>query len=372
MEKNKWNAALTTCVICVILFAFTIADFLGEDRFFSETENRVLASKPELTMEAVLTGNYMEDYDTYVTDQFVGRDKWISVKTRTDILLQRQEINGVYLGRDGYLIEKHGESDYPEEQLEKKLDLLKQLVDRWDAKVMLVPTADNVLTEKLPAYADVFDQKNFLALVPDRIGQEHMVPVYDTLTEHRGEEIYYRTDHHWTSLGAYYGYLAWASAAGELPASYNPDTMKVVSDDFLGTLHSKINLSMPADEILIFPETDRPVQIVYDLQKKTDSFYEESYLHGKNQYGYFLDDNHAFLEIDTGNENGRTLFVLKDSYANCMIPLLAAHYEKIYVTDLRYMNGKLFPFMESYEPETGMDVLVLYNCIHFIEEFRYW
>ena len=63
--------------------------------------------------------------------------------------------------------------------------------------------------------------------------------------------------------------------------------------------------------------------------------------------------------------------MIKDSYANCLIPLLTAHYERIYVMDLRYFNGRLFQFMEKYEPETGMDVLVLYNCIHFLEEFAY-
>ena len=84
-----------------------------------------------------------------------------------------------------------------------------------------------------------------------------------------------------------------------------------------------------------------------------------------------MDDNHAFVEIETGYHNGKVLFVLKDSYANCFVPLLLPHYEKIYVMDLRYFNGRLYGFMEKYEPEEGMDVLVLYNCIHFLEGFSY-
>lgn len=160
---------------------------------------------------------------------------------------------------------------------------------------------------------------------------------------------------------------------GEIPRDFSVDTAKTVSEDFLGTLYSKVRLPIRSDRIEYFPQTEQtPVHIVYDLQKESGSYYEPSYLETKNQYGFFIDDNHAFIEIDTGHTNGRTLFLIKDSYANCMIPLLAFHYEKIYVMDLRYMNGKLFPFMESYEPESGMDVLVLYNCIHFLEEFRYW
>ena len=112
--------------------------------------------------------------------------------------------------------------------------------------------------------------------------------------------------------------------------------------------------------------------MTYDLKKTSDTCYEWSHLDTRNKYAFFLDDNHALVEIDTGSQEGGTLFVVKDSYANCLVPLLAAHYEKIYVMDLRYFNGRLFTFMESCLPEEGeMDVLLLYNCIHFLEEFKY-
>lgn len=371
---ERINAALNIGLICVILIMLTAADLWKEDRLFSKTENRVLASKPELRWTSVLDGSFMKDYETYVTDQFVGRDRWIGVKTMADMALQKKEINGVYLGKDDYLMERHPPEDYPEELAGQRLTQLKEFVERWDAKVMLVPTADNILTDKLPAFAENYNQRALLDRVEERVGKEHMIDVYEALFERRDEEIYYRTDHHWTSRGAYYGYLTWADAMGEAPDTLNsPDGMETVSEDFYGTLHSKLNIKVKPDVIEYFPHTEAlPVRVVYDLRKESASFYEESYLETKNQYGFFLDDNHAFIEIDTGVGNGRTLFMVKDSYANCMIPLLASHYEKLYVVDLRYMNGKLFPFMESYEPESGMDVLVLYNCVHFLEEFQYW
>lgn len=364
---------MTTGVICAILLTLTVADLMTEDRLFSGTENRVLEQKPQLTCGSLLDGSFMKKYDTYVTDQFVGRDKWIEVKTRADIVLQKQEVNGVYLGRDGYLIERHAEADFSGELIEQRLTLLGELAERWDAKVMLVPTADNILTDKLPANAEYFDQGVFLNAVREQVGGERYIDVYSVLWEHRDEAIYYRTDHHWTSRGACYGYQAWAAFLGEVPRVYSVESAEKVTDNFLGTLHSKLNLPVAPDTIEYFPITELlPVRITYDMQTQRDSFYEEGYLEGKNGYGYFLDDNHAFTEIDTGYHNGKTLFIIKDSYANCMIPLLAFHYEKIYVVDLRYMNGRLFPLMESYEPEDGMDVLVLYNCVHFLEDFKYW
>ncbi len=369
--SGEWiNDAFTVGIICAILIMLTAADLLTGDRLFSETENRVLASKPEFDRKSVLDGSFMEDYENYVTDQFVARDMWIGIKTRADIALQRREINGVYLGKDHYLIERHLEKDYPGELVEQRLALLEKLVNRWDARVMLVPTADNILADKLPPYAESFDQRAFLERAAGSVGAENYIDVYSALWNHRDEEIYYRTDHHWTSRGAYYGYRAWAEAVGEEAADFRTEA---VSESFLGTLHSRLNIPVKPDTIEVFPDTGQlTVRLVYDLQEERDSFYEESYLKTKNQYGYFLDDNHAFIEIDTGVRNGKTLFVIKDSYANCMIPLLAFHYGKIYVVDLRYMNGRLFPFMESHEPESGMDVLVLYNCVHFLEEFRYW
>ena len=370
---EKRNAILTVGILCVIILVFTVADFLNEDHIYSEAENRLLAMRPVFSGEGLLTGEYTADYEDYITDQFIGRDKWIGIKTQTDIALQKKEINGVYLGKDNYLIEKHDPADYSTELENGKIASLKKLVRKWDAMVMLVPTADNVITDKLPDYAVTYDELAFLERVKQEIGEENYIDVYSALAEHKEEEIYYRTDHHWTSLGAYYGFLAWAEAVDRFPYPYSVSNMITVSDDFKGTLHSKINIPVTEDHIKYFSETTlRPVQITYDYEGTADTLYEESYLDTKNQYGFFLDDNHGFVEIDTEYKNGRTLFVVKDSYANSMIPLLTTHYEKIYVVDLRYYNGKLFDLMKQMEPDEGMDVLVLYNCIHFLEDFKYY
>lgn len=369
---NKRNAIVTISIICFLILFFALTDIVAADRVFSESENRVLASKPELSKEALLSGEFAEDYETYVTDQFVGRDKWIAMKTMSDILLQKRDINGVYLSQDGYLIEQHEPEEYTAELEDAKLALLKKLVDRWDAKVMLVPTADNILTDKLPNHAAYYDQTGLLAKAKELVGEDNYIDVYGALQKHAEEEIYYRTDHHWTTLGAYYGYQEWLDVTGEYPVIREIERRKAVTEDFLGTLHSRVNLPMEGEEIQYFYDTERrPVKVTYEDGRMTDTFYEESYLDTKNKYGYFLDDNHAFVRIQTSRPNGRILFVIKDSYANCTIPLLAQHYETVYVLDLRYFNGKLFQWMEQYETEGEMDVLLLYNCIHFLEDFKY-
>ncbi len=370
--SEKRNAIFTIAVIFSILCIFMVVDFIQDDRFYSETENRVLTEKPVLSLKEIYQGNFSKNYEDYVSDQFVGRDKWILVKTKSDILMQKKEINGVYLCKDNYLMEQHKPEDYTAQMEADRLLLLKDLAKRLDARVMLVPTADNILTDKLPENAPYYDETQLLAEVKDLVGEYSYIDVYSALKEHKEEEIYYRTDHHWTSLGAYYGYVAWAETVHRYPLVRVPEGLETVSEDFLGTLHSKINLPVQADSIQYFPDTEkRQVEITYDFGRTSDTFYEPEYLNTKNQYGFFLDDNHAFVEIHTGRHNGRSLFVIKDSYANCVIPMLAQHYENVYVVDLRYFNGRLYDFMGQYGEEGEMDVLVLYNCIHFLENFYY-
>lgn len=374
LENDKFHAGMTVALLALVLLVFAAADLVKADRLFSETENRILAQRPEWSLERVLDGSYEKEYETYATDQFVSRDTWVMLKTRMDILLQKKLIKGVYLAQDGYLIEQHLPGDYDQMMVNKRLGQLLELTERYSGTmVMLVPTADNILTDKLPAYAVSYDQRGLLDQVKEKIGEEHVIDVFPILGEHREEQIYYRTDHHWTTLGAYYGYQQWTRTMDYPPRNFDPQDLETVSDSFLGTLHSRLNLPMKADEIQIFPRTtSRRVKVVYDFSRETTSYYEPSYLEGKNQYGYFLDDNHAFIEIDTAYvAKDRELFLIKDSYANSLIPILAPHYEKIYVLDLRYYNGSLFSLMEQYVTSDKVDVLVVYNCIHFMENFYY-
>lgn len=374
LENEKLHAGMTVALLALVLLVFTAADLLKADRLFSETENRVLAQKPKLSLEGILSGSYEKEYEAYATDQFVHRDTWVMLKTRMDILLERKAIKGVYLAEDGSLIEQHLPQNYDQAMADKRVGLLRELTERYpQTLVMLAPTADNIQSYKLPPYAVSYDQRQLLSQVKEAVGEERVIDLFPILEEHREEPVYYRTDHHWTTLGAYYAYLEWARKVGYPPRSYDPKDLQTVSDTFLGTLHSRINLPMEADKIQIFTRTNnRKVKITYDFAKEDDSYYVPSYLEGKNQYGYFLDDNHAFIEIETAYAaNGKELFIIKDSYANSLIPILAPHYEKIYVLDLRYYNGSLFSLMEQYVTHSRVSVLVVYNCIHFLEDFSY-
>lgn len=351
----------------------TAADLWKEDKNFSESENRILAQKPSFHKKEFAEGTYRKQYEEYISDQFIYRDKWILLKTFADMGFAKKEINGVYFVSPNILLEKHEDKELgkkSEEKLKKLEELSKWCDGKYDLSVMFVPTADAVYQEKLPKFAPFFDQENFLKKAEAAAESAHFINVEKVLKEHKREYIYYRTDHHWTMLGAFYGYQTWAERTGEKPLPIEEFTRETVSENFLGTLHRKINIPIEPDSMELFlPKEKQAYKVYYDFEKNPkSSLYEEKYFDKKDKYSAFLDGNHAFIEIHTENKNGKSVMVIKDSYANCFVPFLSNHYEKIYVADFRYFRGSLQDLLEEYKVE---DILVLYNVVHFIEEFRY-
>ncbi len=303
---------------------------------------------------------------------FVNSDKWVTVKTYFQVFLGKQEVNGVYLGGDDYLLEQHLPKEYPAEQVDKQLDALEAVAQRWDAKVMLIPTADRILKDKLPLYAPAFDQKALIEQVKTRIGEAGVIDVFDTLQEHAQEYLYYRTDTHWTSLGAYYCYNTWAEEQDVTPYTYDLLRMIRVKEDFRGNLQERVHVNTEKDSICYFEETLlQPVLVAYDGYKQTTGLYAEERLDGPYPYDFFMDGSHVFAEIQGNYRNGKTLFVLKDSYANALLPFLAPHYQTIYALDVSRYQGDVEELMEKFCPEQGMEVLLIYNCIDFLEDFKY-
>lgn len=370
---EKKNAIRTVVFLCAIMLTFFVADLVKREESSAEGEYGMVQKKPILRLATWLDGSYMQEYESYINDRFVGRDNWNVIKTTVDMVMQKKEINGVYLAQDDYLIQRHDAEVFQGDKLSKRLEgLLKLMKEYPRTKVMLVPTADNVLTDKLPIFASYYDQQELLKQVTMTVGKDRVIDVFGVLQEHASEPVYYRTDRHWTTLGAYYGYQKFAEAYNLLPRNYLRREPVVVTEEFLGNLSSLVNMPLDGETIEMFPATlDKTYTITYDRLKKSDSFYADSYLEGDNKYDYFLDGEHGLVEIERDSFSKKELFIIKDSYANSMIPLLAHHYKKIYVVDLRYFDGKLSDFMKECDTTGEMDVLVLYNCVSFMEEFQF-
>lgn len=368
MQKNK--ISISAVVFVVLIFGGTLASLFSKKRLFSENENRRLEQMPEFSIEKLLDGSFGTDYEKYLSDQFFARDTWISIKTYTERLIGKKDINGVYFGKDGYLIEKHPSTPVDKEtadrNAERVADFLKRqqaLLGEGHCKFLLVPGSIDVLQEKLPPFASDDAMPYFLETMKALVPEEIYVDLYDEMLSHADEGIYYRTDHHWTTLGAYYAYVLWAKDCGITPKALSEFTPEEISD-FYGTVHSKVNIAAEPDTITLY-HSGTPFTVEYDMTETLEGLYVKEHLDTKDKYSVFLDGNHALVKITGGEKNGKTLLVVKDSFAHSFVPFAAEHFETVYMLDLRYFNMQVSQFAEQCG---ATDLLVLYNRLNLEED----
>ncbi|HCL03187.1 MAG TPA: hypothetical protein DHW61_12400, partial [Lachnoclostridium phytofermentans] len=197
-EKGQRGKYSNVIIFLVLIYGLTIASMIKPVKGFSESENRVLEERPKFSWESLFNGTFISKYETFVTDQFVFRDTWIGIKTRAELAMLKKDMNGVYIGKDGYLIEKVEDSDLDMEQLSRNEKRLYAFISKYKEQLgeehvfaMIAPTAFEVLKDKLPPYASGFDQGAFLDRLDKTLGNQ-FIDLRKTLTEHNKEYIYYR------------------------------------------------------------------------------------------------------------------------------------------------------------------------------------
>ena len=370
---NKGNVVflcLTVC-FCVIIGVGGLVNFIAKDREFSESENRVLASFPKLTLSSIADGTFMKSFETYMSDQFVMRDRMISLKSYFDRLSGKREANGVYIGDDGYLIEK------PSEYTAKKAKAMTKSINSFMKKypdlqkmIAISPNASYIYSEKLPAGVELHSQYSELKGILNRLEGENwkFLNVTKALkTAKEKSNVFYYTDHHWTTRGAYAVFKALADKWG-LDRSQVKYKFLTVTSDFEGTLASKTGIHDRKDEVEIcLPENSEGSYIVsYESEdRRTTSLFEPSKLQQKNKYEVFLGGNYDKVVIDTVSSSRATLLIIKDSYANCLIPMLTPYFAKIVIVDPRYMTESIYDTMDEYN---FSHVLFLYNLNTFLQD----
>lgn len=367
--------SISVSIFLILIFSISIINALKPDVRFSESENRYLETKPKFSISSFLNGEYMKKSEKYMKDQFIFKNNFISMKTQFDYLTGKKDSNGIYFASDGYLIDKHDANKIDLNLMNKNINYLNNFIKRNTNKLgknnvtfMLVPTASEVLSDKLPKYATQFNQDDMIELVKSNIKSGVFIDLRDVLKQHKNEYIYYKTDHHWTTNGAFYAYKSWCEKMDinkNLSEDYN---IKKVSDSFFGTTYSKARLfnTKPDSMYAYIPNFYSEYIVDYNMGEKiSKSLYEESYLNKRDKYSYYLGGNNPIVKITSQNKNNKKLLIVKDSYAHSFAPFVANDFNEVHMLDLRYLNMNIDKYIDENQIT---DIIVLYNTINFAKE----
>lgn len=377
-KAGRETGARPGAVLALFLFllvGFSVLNFFWPKRDMSDLENRKLAQLPSFSIKTLLNGDFLQDFSTYMQDQVAFRDTWIDLESAfNNLAFGKVEESNILLGKDGWMFTKLFDvSPDTQKQLSKNLDAVTNFASRHPGKVtfLLAPSASVIHPEKLPVGAPMVDENAMLDDIFSQVSSSaDVLDLRDVFTREKDEYLYYKTDHHWTTQGAYLAYQQFCQLKGLTP--FDTAARESVSiPDFYGTHYSAARRWDVQPDVITYYPLDNPMTI-YDITgetqysaRKTETMVNTEKFQTRDKYAAFLDGNNGYSVIE-GNGEG-SILVVKDSYANCFVPFLTENYAKIGVVDLRNFSYGLDSTIES----EGYDqVLILYNFQTFIADNR--
>ncbi len=354
------EAVVVTMVLLVTILIGAMYLIFAPKQDFSEDENRVLEPAPKVTLASLANGSFMDSIESYVGDHFMFRKESIALNTRIQLMIGKRDLGsnygqtpaegGVYFGKDGHLYEvllpNHTDTfarNVAAIQLFAKNTAL-------PFYFMPVPSGAQEQRDRLPFSAPSHDQREEFNTIQAGAGENtKVIDLFGTLSDRTGNDYYYKTDHHWNTFGAYKGYEALVKAMNIQPTPQEDFDFEPVSDSFLGTLYSKAILTTQERDVLYLPVYKKPAVLTQQTGKQQrDSLYWKEYLEKKDKYSVFLGGNHSVDVVKSSTvSNGRKLLIIKDSYANSMVPFLATNFQEIHIIDPRYYNQDIYDYIQQ-------------------------
>ncbi|MBQ5916226.1 MAG: hypothetical protein IIW95_04375 [Lachnospiraceae bacterium] len=356
----KKKSVVVTSVMAAVLFGCSVLAWTKETDAFSDSERRELAKYPKFSVESMMDGSFMEDFESYTLDQFPFRDLFRKLKARIvfDVWGQKDN-NDIYIA-DGYASKMEYPLSKPMlDHAANRFEYLYEtyLLDAEDIYFAIVPDKNYFLAEQ-NGYLSL-DYEELISYMNEKT--DYMTPI--DLTGQLKLEDYYYTDTHWRqeNLTDLADYLLEAMGAESAEQEYQ----KIESEiPFYGVYYGQAALPMEPDtlnyltnemledcKVFTF-ETGKPVEIpMYDMEKAK----------GKDPYEMFLSGTRPILTIENPHvDNGEELIVFRDSFGSSLVPLLAKAYEKITILDIRYVNSSMLGQFVEFGDQ---DVLFLYSTM---------
>ena len=340
--KRKALNILLAVTAGALIFTVGIGVWVIPSKGFSEEENRALATLSAPTLQSLADGEFSEELSAFFCDKLPCRISLIRLRALSEIALLKGECNGVIFCRDGYLLNRgeYASLDAARESIAEISELSASLEESGvPVSIVYVPRAIDVMESKLPYLYDGSQDSIFGILPEDSLSSSLLTDL--KAAARNGEYVWFKTDHHWTSHGAYIAYVHIISALGQTPYSRNLFTVETVSEDFLGSIYSRAGCIAPSpDKVELYRyEGDTEYTVTLDDGRSYRGLYFSEFLEEKDKYSVFLGGNYSYLSIKKeGAENRSRLVIIKDSYANALVPFLALHFD-IEMIDPRFYRG---------------------------------
>lgn len=366
-NRNKIGKYIPAVVFLIFIYGIALWFLFSPKTDYSSSEKRYLQKFPDANVEKVLSGEFGSEFETFFADRFPQRNTWVGINAYTTLAEGNNGASGVYNCKNGYLINKPVSTD---NNLDKNVGAVVDFAKTIDAPttVMLVPSTGYIADDVLPTFHDKYNDDEDISrisstLSKDKIGFVDLRERFKSEYKNGGQ-LYYKTDHHWTTKGAYTGYQELCKALGITPI--DDSTLKKDSyPDFYGTTYSSSGFWLtPPDNIEIWSnpknsDKNISVKITEGANVKTSgSMYFTDHLKEDDKYPVFIDGNHALTEITNTNAKNGTILLIKDSFSHSLAPFLAENYSKVVLVDLRYYKESVSQLVSTYNPE---QVVVLYG-----------
>lgn len=328
----------------------------------SYDENRYLAEFPKLTFDTYKDSEFSKGFESWVSDHFVLRKQFIIIRNNIEKLIGRKEIGGVYTADDMMISLFRADSGIADKNAQYINSFCKNADNVY---CLIAPTAQEIYKDKLPGYLNLTSESEYISSFYSKLSNVKTVDIIPELESERDGYLYYRTDHHWTTNGAFIAYNKVAEVMGLSKFDKNDFNVETVSDSFEGTLYSKtLGKSVTPDSIIQY-KSKTGGNITIEDENGVSDFYKYDKLNEKDKYLFFGGENKGIETVRSNIKNGRRLLLIKDSYANSVIPFLALNYEEITSLDLRYATASV---MKSIDKSSYDEILFLYNCDGFSAE----
>lgn len=353
-DKNnkKLNIGSLALIIALsaIILAFSLGFIFNGAKSFSEEENRSLQTFPRFSLEKLLDGTYTEQLHDFYSDQISLRNILIELKASCELGMGKNENNGVLLGKDGYLIDTHEYTDQNYSFIEKNTQRISELLQQLSeigvsAHAAIVPRKIDVLGDKLPPYYSTARNERAWSFV----GENGFLDLTGALKAAHGggDQVFFKTDHHWTSYGAYSAYVEFSSILGFEPLPLESFELYTASDEFFGTTYSSSGFFGASPDTLLLPKNDSGFMTeIIDTGTSFKGFYDLSYLDKKDKYSVFISGNNAHVSVKSVDGERETLILVKDSFSHALVPYLAEHFD-LEIIDPRYYTDSLTELIEN-------------------------